>query len=486
MSELAASDSPPVAALVVPSTPPNGGVFGWLWRAAEGWLERMGARGARWRLTLRRWQETRSGAHRDRVLATICWQFPIYSQTFVYEELGQLISSNFDLCLLYSELEGREQLPDAFIALWERKQRSFLEPATAVRDLAYYRRRMPKRVESLLDRLSQASGRSVDDLTSDPHIRMAFSYARLVEAYRPDYLHSYFFYEGTLFTFVASQLLEIPRGVSCYADHMLADFPLKLVPLHLATADVVVATSERIGEELRALHPTPDVRNILVKPNAIDTERFPVQVRVEPGAAEPFMILCVARLEPKKGLLDLVDAVRAVRDRGIDAELHLIGTNDASAAGMAYHDCLVSRIEQLQIGGHVTLHGRRPPEEVREFLQRAHVFVAPFVELDSGDKDGIPTALLEAMSTGAAIVATDAGSITEPIRAGENGVVVEQRNPEALAQALAALLADATRRAALGQAAARTVREFYDVRHCDARLHARIRQVLAERTASRR
>jgi len=455
-------------------------------RLADSRLERLGARGARWRLTLRRWQEGRADVRRDRVLATICWTFPIYSQTFVYEELGQLISSNFDLCLLYAELEGREQLAAAFDALWAKKQRSFLDPAAASQDLAHYRRRMPQRVESLLDRLSTASRRSRDDLTRDPHVLMAFSYARLVEAYRPDYLHSYFFYEGTLFTLVASQLLRIPRGVSCYADHMLQDFPLKLVSLHLATAEVVVATSDRIGEELLAMHPEPELRNILVKPNAIDTSRFPVRVRAEPGVGDPFVVVCVARLEPKKGLLDLVEAVRVVRDLGLEVELHLIGTNDASVEGMAYHDCLVSRVEQLKLGEVVVLHGRRPPEEVRAFLQRAHVFVAPFVELDSGDKDGIPTALLEAMSTGAAILATDAGSITEPMRSGVNGVMVEQRNPRALASALAALLADPARRAALGQAAAQTVREFYDVRHCDAKLHARIRRVLAERRADRR
>lgn len=447
----------------------------------------LGASGTRLRLGFERWRGGRGApGPRDRVLATICWTFPIYSQTFVYEELWQLLRADFDVRLVYSQLEGREQLPEAFERLWEVKRRSFLDPRTAAADFLHYQRRLPERVAALIDLLRRASGFSLDQLTGDPHFLMAFSYARLAEAYRPDYLHSYFFYEGTLFTLVASQLLQIPRGVSCYADHMLQDYPLKLVPLHLQTSDVVVATSARIRQELLSLHPTPNAANILVKPNAIDTARFPVVVRTEPSAGEPFRLLCVARFEPKKGLIDLVEAIPLARNRGCRVELHLIGADDGSPGGTEYLARLRGRIDELQLCDVVVLDGRRSPEEVRQSLGVSHVFVAPFVELESGDKDGIPTALLEAMSTGAPILTTDAGSITEPIHHDVNGVVVAQRSPAALAEALVGLLENPERRAALGAEAARTVRARYDVRGCDHLLHDRIRAVLADRRALRR
>jgi glycosyltransferase involved in cell wall biosynthesis len=118
---------------------------------------------------------------------------------------------------------------------------------------------------------------------------------------------------------------------------------------------------------------------------------------------------------------------------------------------------------------------------VRRVLERAHVFIAPFVELDSGDKDGIPTALLEAMATGAAVVTTNAGSIEEPVQHGVNGLVVPQRCPRALADAIATLHRDAGLRRRLGEAASRTVRARYDVRHCDALLHERMRSIMSGR-----
>ena len=123
----------------------------------------------------------------------------------------------------------------------------------------------------------------------------------MVEAYRPQYLHSYFFYDRSLMALVAGYLLNIPRGVSCYADHLLKDYELKVVPFHLELCSIVIATSERIRQELLEIAPQTDPNRILVKPNGIDTECFPVMQRVEPVEGEPFRLVSVCRIEPKKG-----------------------------------------------------------------------------------------------------------------------------------------------------------------------------------------
>src|SRR5262249_3281747 len=151
---------------------------------------------------------------------------------------------------------------------------------------------------------------------------------RMVEAYQPDYLHSYFFYEGTLFTLFASYLLDIPRGVSCYADHMLKDYVLKEVPLHLATCDIVIATSHRIKQELIDIALEVDPERIIVKPNAVNMAQFPAVCLKNPAKEEPYRLLCVSRIEPKKGHTYLVEAVRYLREREFQVELHVIGDVD--------------------------------------------------------------------------------------------------------------------------------------------------------------
>jgi len=411
------------------------------------------------------------------VAATACWDFPIYSQTFVYQELCQLVGKGFPVRFLYSKLNPREQLPPQFSALWEAKRRMTLHPSVCARDLQYCQDRWPDRVASLLDLVCSHSGLTEADVRSHRHFEQAFTYTRHVEAARPDYLHSYFFYEGSFFTLVAAYLLGIPRGVSCYADHMLNDYELKLVPLHMRLCDVVIATSARIRSELIALSPQADAGRILVKPNAINSVRFPEELRAEPSSGEPFRLTCVSRVEPKKGIVYFVEAVRRLRDRGWNVEAHILGGVDRGDSNQKYAASVEGSIRDLGLAPYFHLEGRKSEPEIRDFLRRSQLFVAPFIETDTGDKDGIPTALLEGMSTGLPVVVTDAGSIPEVVSDGVEGRMVAQRDADALAEAIAVLLADPARRSQMGQRAARTVREKFDVEVCEKSFHDRILRV---------
>ena len=301
----------------------------------------------------------------------------------------------------------------------------------------------------------------------------------MVEAYRPQYLHSYFFYDRSLMALVAGYLLNIPRGISCYADHLLKDYELKVVPLHLELCDLVIATSERIKQELLEIAPQTDPNRILVKPNGIDTECFPVMQRLEPVEGEPFRLVSVCRIEPKKGLIDLVEAVSLLRKRGLNVEAHIVGAVDEwSQASRDYKRILDQRISELNLWGKIHLEGRQNLDGVRRFLGVAQLFVAPFVETESGDKDGIPTALLEAMATGLPAVATDAGSMTEVIEDGVDGVLLPQYDPVALSDRIEELLRHPEKRGRLGAAAADEVRRRFDVKACEAAFHEKIQSVI--------
>jgi glycosyltransferase involved in cell wall biosynthesis len=334
---------------------------------------------------------------------------------------------------------------------------------------------MPEKVDSLVAKLCDASGISRQELLGHDNFLEAFTFTRLVEAFRPHYLHSYFFYDRSLMTLVASYLLGIPRGVSCYADHMLNDYELKVVPLQLELCDVIIATSERIKRELLTLAPHVDPNRILVKPNGIDPEQFPFVERTEPAAGEPFRIATVCRIEPKKGLLELVEAVGLLRQRGLCVEAHVVGASDEwSYASREYKSKLDQRITELGLWGTVHLEGRQNLEEIKRYLRISQLFVAPFVETQSGDKDGVPTALLEGMATGLAAVATDAGSISEVIDHGQEGIIVPQRDARELADAIETLLRDPARRRQMGANGAANVRNHFDANKREKEFHERV------------
>ena len=242
------------------------------------------------------------GGKRVRVVSTACWDFPIYSQTFVYQELAQLVRHGFDVRFLYSKLNPRNYLPAQFSPVWRAKRKLVLHHAVCEkRPLRLLPHADAQKVECLVAKVCRASGLSTRELRSNYHFLQAFAFTRMVEACKPDYLHSYFFYEGTLFTLFASYLLDIPRGVSCYADHMLDDYVLKIVPLHLEQCSLVIATSGRIKRELMGIAPHTDSDRIIVKPNAIDSDRFPALHRNDPESGQPYRLICVSRIEPREG-----------------------------------------------------------------------------------------------------------------------------------------------------------------------------------------
>ena len=416
---------------------------------------------------------------RNRVLATACWRFPIYSQTFVYRELAELASQGFELRFVYSELASRSELAVEAGTLWRLRRKLVLSDAASARDLGRYRRRMPERVDALVRMVSEASGLSAAEVLAHPHFRHAFSFTRMAECWRADYLHSYFFYERTVFTLVASYLLNIPRGVSCYADHMLQDYPLKMMPLHLRTCDVIVATSARIRHELETLAQRP-LAEAVVKPNAIDVRQFAAPERRREAPDRVWKLTSVSRIHPKKGITHLIDAAVRLRKLGLQILLRIVGEADPhDPESQAYAETVRQQIVTHGLEDTVRLEGRKTSPEVREYLLDADIFVAPFVELPNGDKDGIPTALLEAMAAGCGIVSTDAGSIAEVIEDGREALIVPQGDAGALADAIVRLMQDGNLRARLARGAVERVSRDFDISRCETAFHQRVQAAIA-------
>jgi glycosyltransferase involved in cell wall biosynthesis len=439
------------------------------------------------RLRIEAWLASSGKPSRSpRIMASGTWTFPVYSQTFVHQEILALARGGSPLRFLYARLGPRVELAHTSEGLWRHKRRVLLHATTGALDLAHYRRSRPAQVEALTGMIAAAAGMRREDLERHTHFLQAFSFARSVEAWKTDYLHSYFFYEQAFFALVASQLLGVPRGISCYSDHMLQDYPLKLVKLHLQTCDVIVATSQRIRAELESLYGAP-LPQIIVKPNAIDASGFPKKSGWAPVVGRPLRMLCVSRIDPKKGIEHLIDAVRLLTDDGVAVEARIVGAPDSHPSpGRDYEEALRTRVAELGLVTAILFAGRRTSREVRGFLEEADIFVAPYVDLPSGDKDGIPTALLEAMAVGSVIVATDAGSIREVIEDGREGLIVPQRDPAALAAAVRRLREDEALARRLGKGAASRARKEYDVGRSEVEFHDRVRAAVEARRQSRK
>ena len=445
-------------------------------RAANSWQ-----RGS---MLLDKWFRRRSSATGPvRIAAASTGQFPVLSHTFVYQELLSYHEAmGAEVKLFHQSNADRSELHAAFEYLDQNRTHvhSTWEQHTA--DFEHYRARVPERVESLMDALVEHGKLSREELEQNYEFRAAFTFTRRVEDWGADFVHTYFFYEQSLAGLVAQWILGLPRAVSAYADHMMDDHPLKVVALHVQTADVLVATSRRIKEELISKSSPEYADKIVVKPNGVDGRRFPFIER-ERVPAPPFRLVSVSRLEAKKGLIEMLEALAQLSD--LEIELHVVGEGDPGAAGSeAYADRFRRRIAELGLEGRVVLHGKLTQDRVLPLLQQSHAFVAPYVETESGDKDGIPTAILEAIATGLPVIATDAGSIPEILDDDVEGLLVAQRDPTAFAIALRSVLEDRTVADRLGRAARARFEQEFDTAVTERRLHERVRAFLGRAVPS--
>lgn len=433
------------------------------------------------KMFLRRLLDWRRRQTRQTAIVAATARFPNYSHTFVYQELVSMREMGMDPTLFYWIQEDPGILSEAYGYLL---QNSLLLKSTwdvHSKDMAWWKERCPDKVRSLTEKVAAAGGMSIEELEKTYVWMQAFTFARIAEQSRPDYIHTYFFYEQSLFGLVTAHLLDLPRGVSAYADHMLSDWPLKLVPLHLEMADVVVATSSRIKRELIEIARGRFADKIVVKPNGVDGSVFAAQPRSEKVDGW-FDIVSVSRIEPKKGLLTLAEAAKILKDAGARVRFRIVGTVDKdTATSVGYDERLRARIAQLDIADRIVFEGLKRQQDLLPIHAQCHAFVAPYVETESGDKDGIPTALLEGIAVGLPALVTDAGSILEVVRDNVDGIVFKQHDASGLAAAVQRLMSNPKLRLQMGRSARQRFEAEFSTEVTERRLHDRIKQALRTR-----
>ena len=239
----------------------------------------------------------------------------------------------------------------------------------------------------------------------------------------------------------------------------------------LADASAVVTVSDYNLEYLRVQYgeAAARVRRIY---NGIDLERFPYSAPRD----RPPMVVYVGRLVEKKGLSDLIDACASLAGRGKTLECGIVGAGELEAD-------LRERIARLGVGSTVRLLGPRPQAEVIRLIREASAVAAPCVIGEDGNRDGLPTVILEAMALGTPCVSTDVTGIPEVVRHEETGLIVPQHDPGALADALERFASDADLRVSIAVRARERIEDEFDIRRNAAKIRALFREAAGEHGA---
>jgi glycosyltransferase involved in cell wall biosynthesis len=260
---------------------------------------------------------------------------------------------------------------------------------------------------------------------------------------RPSYVIALYMVPHGMYAEIARRLFGVPT-VQVSLSQFDLDLALRGWPLWRA-----LQSAHRVGvrgahSRRRLVEAGLDPARVFEPPNVHDVSPY----AAADGAAKDVDVLYVGGLVPVKRLDVLLHAVAEVRRRRPELRVVLVGGGERRAA-------LESLAATLDLGRTVTFAGDEPPEAVARWLGRTRLFIL------TSEVEGLPMAMIEALSGGVPVIVPDVGDITTVARDGENAWVVRgSGGPAPYAEAMAALLEDEPRRRRLAEGARRSRERF--------------------------
>ena len=381
-------------------------------------------------------------------------RYPRYSETFVVAEIAAHEAAGLDVEIFSLFPPNDTHFQDAIARV--RAPVCYL-PSQGVKavDLWAALEEASATIPGMWGELEAARG--VDALS----VCQAAVLACEVRRRRIGHLHAHFATAPAAVTRLASRWAKVPYTFTAHAKDIFHESvrPEDL-QRKLEDAAAVITVSDYNRDYLTGAYGAAAER-VQRLYNGLDLAEF----RYASPRERPPWIAAVGRLVEKKGFADLIEACAILRARGggVDFRCDIVGTGPLEPV-------LQDLVQRHGLVGRVQLLGPRPRCEVIEHIRGAAVLAAPCIVGSDGDRDGLPTVLLEAMALGTPCVATSVTGIPELLTPGDAGLVVPERDPPALAMALERLLTDPRLRERVATQARRRMEADFDIRDTAARL----------------
>lgn len=294
------------------------------------------------------------------------------------------------------------------------------------------------------------------------------------------HLHAHFATDATTVAMLAGRLSGLPYSFTAHAKdifHTYSDRATDDASLaeKLRGAAFVATVSDYNRRHLAALAGRTAAANIFRLYNGVDLAALaPAGSTV---AREPALVLGVGRLIEKKGFGFLIDACAALARRRVSFRCLIIGD------GPGRQD-LERRIAAHGLAGQIELAGSQAFDAVAAVMRRATVLAAPCIVGASGDRDGLPTVLLEALALGLPVISTDIAGIPEIVEHEATGLLTPAGDAAALAEAIARVLGDPALADRLAQRGRAKAKADFDLRRNVATLRSHFQRAASAASAA--
>jgi glycosyltransferase involved in cell wall biosynthesis len=406
--------------------------------------------------------------------------FPRLSETFIAHEIHQLEQAGLNLRLFVVKREREDKVHPVVAAI--RAPLTYLPEATSLSGATltgWLRDNLPTFARAHLAVLLRHPLRYARTLASavaltwrhwprKVFVKEFVQAGEVAAALQRDgevqHLHGHFCHGVATITWFASRFTGIPFSFTAHAKDIYQPElnPGDLLDRKLGAARFVATCTCANADVLRARHPRPgEVHTIY---HGLDTDYFSPAQRAN-GKNDAPLILAVGRLVEKKGFDQLIAACALLKRQGVRFACAIVGEDGSAAASLR------TQIQRLGVADAVQLRGAVTQDQLREIYRGAHTFALPCQIMADGDRDGFPNVLAEAMAMGVPVVSTAISGIPEMIDHDVHGLLVEPRDPNALAAALRRVLTDAALHARLASAGRARICQRFDSRCTTLALH---------------
>jgi glycosyltransferase involved in cell wall biosynthesis len=398
-------------------------------------------------------------------VAYIVKEFPLPSETFIANEIHLLESMGLNL-RIYSIMRVEESKVNGVIALI-RAPVTYL-PASVGSHLRLMARR-PRAYFATLARAIVMSWKYRRGALAPPRkvfvkefLQAGEIAVQVLDSPTVRHLHGHNCHGTATVTWFVSHLTGLPFSFTAHAkDIYKTDLnPGDLLRRKMMAARFVATCSAANHRHLSEV--CPEYRELHTVYHGLDINYFVPQPRPNKNAAP--VILSVGRFVEKKGFEYLIAACAQLKAAGLNFYCWLVGPEGSHSQHVQ------QTIEMLGVSDIVSTNGAVTQAQLRHLYRHASIFVLPGLQLDDGDRDGIPDVLAEAMAMGIPVVSTEISGISELIENGTNGLLVPQRDSRSLARAIQALIDSPELRLGLGQEGRNTVCRNFDSRRTTSRL----------------
>lgn len=388
-------------------------------------------------------------------IAFLVGEFPTVSQTFVLNQIVGLLDLGHDVQVFASKSGGSSKIHDNYKKYdLSRKTHYYRIPKNKalriLKALFFIIKFSPSNPKAIFRALNLLRyGKQAGSLS------LLFMSIPLLERGPFDIIHSQFGTHG-LFAVSLNQILSRQcKLVTSIRGYDVTVFLKKYPGVYhelFREGDLFLPVCEFLKGRL--IREGCEEKKIVVHYSGIDCSKFEF-VQRKRMLSEPVRVLTIARLKEKKGVGFVIEAVSRLLSRGEKIEYRIVGDGPL-------REDLQQFIESMGIEQHVKLLGWKTHEEVKMLLEESHVLVAPSLTSESGDQEGIPNAIKEAMATGLPVISTYHSGIPELVTDGLSGLLVPERDAAAIADALAYLISHPEVCEEMGQAGRRQVERKFD------------------------